>query len=108
MKTDFQASAAAVPPGSSVNSKKADDPKKIHDAARQFESLLIAQILKAMHASGTSLTGEDEDAASSSALEMAEEEFAKSLSAQGGLGLAKLIESGLQKTQPAKKDVQKL
>lgn len=68
---------------------------KIADAARQFESLLLAQILKSAHDSGGWLgTGEDQTA--SSALDMAEEQFAEVLSRQGGLGLTRLIVQGLE------------
>ena len=78
-----------------ANPKKPDDPKRIHEAAQQFESFLISQIMKSMSSSGSFL-GTDDDQAGSTAIEMAEEEFAKSLSAQGGLGLAKMVEASLK------------
>jgi Rod binding domain-containing protein len=78
-----------------ANPKTTDDPARIHEAAQQFESFLIAQILKSM-SSSDSFLGTEDDQAGSTAVEMAEEEFAKSLSSRGGLGLAKLVEAGLQ------------
>jgi Rod binding domain-containing protein len=81
---------------------KKDDPEKIHHAAQQFESLLISQILKGAHpddSEGWLGTGDDE--AASSAMGIAEEQFAQALSARGGLGLAALIEKGLTKSTNA-------
>jgi Rod binding domain-containing protein len=73
-----------------------EDPAKIKDAARQFESLLIAQMLKSMHDSEGGWLGTGEDESSSSAMEYAQESFAQALSANGGLGLAKLVAQGLK------------
>ena len=87
------ASLAVVNPA--VNSKKPDDPARIHEAAQQFEGFLISQILKTMSSSGSFL-GTEDDQAGSTAVDMAEEQFAKALSSRGGLGLAKLVEAGLQ------------
>jgi flagellar protein FlgJ len=81
--------AAPVPPAPK------DDPAKIKDAARQFEALLIDQMLKSMRDSEGGWMGTDEDDASSSAMEYAQEMFAQSLSAGGGLGLANLVAKGL-------------
>ncbi len=79
----------------SVGHKKKDDPKRVHEAAQQFEGLMISQMLKSMRESGAGLNG-DSDAGNSTALEMAEVEFAKALSQRGGLGLANQVEAGLQ------------
>jgi len=77
-----------------------DDPAKVVDAARQFESLLLGQIMKSMRDSEGGWMGTDEDDASSSAMEYAQEMFAQSLSAGGGLGLAKLVAKGLDTAPP--------
>jgi Rod binding domain-containing protein len=76
---------------------KNNDPAKIHDAAQQFESLLIAQLLESSHTSGGWLGGGD-DSASGTAFSFAEQELAVSMAQHGGLGLAKLIASGLEKS----------
>ena len=77
-------------------SRQPSDPKKIENAAKQFESLLIGQILKSMHESGSeSWLGSGEDASGDSAMELAEEQFAQAIASRGGLGLAKLIMKGL-------------
>ena len=72
-----------------------DDPGKVANAARQFEALLLAQMLKSVRESEGGWMGTDEDDASSSAMEYAQEMFAQSLSAGGGLGLANLVAKGL-------------
>ena len=69
---------------------------KIHDAARQFEALLIGQMLKSMRESEGGWMGTGEDQAGSSAMEYAQEMFAQALSANGGLGLAGMVVSGLK------------
>lgn len=68
----------------------------VKDAARQFEALLIAQMLKSMKGAEGGWLGTGEDEASSSALEYAQEMLAQSLSAKGGLGLARLVVAGLE------------
>jgi Rod binding domain-containing protein len=89
--------------------KKPDDPARIHEAAQQFEGFLISQIMKTMSSSGSFL-GTEEDQAGSTAIDMAEEQFAKALSSQGGLGLAKMVEASLQSNsvKPASIAAQKL
>jgi Rod binding domain-containing protein len=77
-----------------------DDPAKISDAAHQFESLLIGQMMKGMQDSEGGWMGTDEDDAAASAMDYAQEMFAQSLSAGGGLGLAKLVAKGLTPPPP--------
>jgi flagellar protein FlgJ len=74
-----------------------DDPVKVRESAKQFEALLIGQMLKSMRDSEGGWLGTDGDDASSSAMEYAQENFAQSLANSGGLGLAKLVAGGLQK-----------
>jgi len=73
-----------------------NDAAKIKDAARQFEALLIGQMLKSMRDSEGGWLGTGDDEASSSAMEYAQEMFAQSLSANGGLGMASLVMKGLK------------
>ena len=67
------------------------------DAASQFEALLITQLLRAARGDSEGWLGAGEDQTAASAMELAEEQFAGALAAQGGLGLASLIVSGLEK-----------
>lgn len=86
---------------------KKTDPKRVHDAAQQFESILIGQLLKGMHEGGGSWLGAGDDAASSTAVEMAEGEFAKALSAKGGFGISTMVEKNLkQRPEPSAHKVQ--
>src|SRR5436190_21163172 len=76
----------------------ANDPVRVRDAACQFESLLIGQLLKSARESSSGwLSDGEEDQAGATATEMAEEQFAKALASQGGLGLARMVTAGLQK-----------
>jgi Rod binding domain-containing protein len=85
-------------PAAALLTKKSDSPARIHEAAQQFESLMISQMLKSMRESEDSWLGTGDDSAGSTAVEMAEEELAKSISLRGGLGLAELVEAGLMKS----------
>ena len=75
---------------------KAASPAKILGAARQFEALLIAQMLKSVKDSEGGWMGTGEDQAGSSAMEYAQEMFAQTLSANGGLGLSGMVVAGLK------------
>ena len=75
-----------------------DTPEKIKNAASQFEALMIGQILKAAHPdSDDDSMGGDSDPASASAMDFANDYFARAMAAKGGLGLTKMIVSGLEK-----------
>jgi Rod binding domain-containing protein len=76
---------------------RVDDPAKIKDAARQFEALLIGQMMKSMHDSEGGWLGTGGDESSSSAMEYGQEIFAQAMAQNGGLGLADLIAKGLQR-----------
>lgn len=79
------------------NSTPKDSPAKIHDAAQQFESLLIGQLLKTSREAGDGgWLGTGDDQAGEIGMEVAEQQFAKMLAAGGGLGMAKTIEAGLK------------
>ena len=62
----------------------------------------MGQLLKSMRDSNSGWLGDQEDQAGATATEMAEEQFAKAIAQQGGLGLARMVVSGLKaKTPPA-------
>jgi Rod binding domain-containing protein len=88
---------AALESGSASGPRSRNDPAAIQDAARQFEALLLAQLLRGAREAGSEgwLGTGEEDQAASCAMGLAEEQFAQALAAQGGLGLASLIVSGL-------------
>jgi Rod binding domain-containing protein len=73
-------------------------PSKIADAAKQFEALMLSEILKASHdSSGGGWLGTGEDHGSELALDMATQQFAQAMSAKGGFGLAKMVIDGLER-----------
>jgi Rod binding domain-containing protein len=76
----------------------------LNESARQFEALLIGQMLRSARESGGGWFGGGEDEASSSAVGMAEEQLSQALAAQGGLGLSRMIAEGLARDQEVAQD----
>jgi Rod binding domain-containing protein len=83
---------SAVPPARNKDGRAAE-------AATQFETLLISEMLKSARESGSSgwLGAGEEDQAGDSAMEIAEEHLAGMMAANGGLGIASVIRAGLEK-----------
>ena len=81
----------------SLGAKTKDAPDKILSAAKQFESLLVAQLMKSMQDSEGGWLG-TEDQSASAAMEYGQEAFAQAMSASGGLGLAKMVAAGLERS----------
>jgi Rod binding domain-containing protein len=85
---------------STTGSPKKDSPARIRQAATDFEALLLAQMLKsARETSGGGLTadGADNNEANSTMVELGEQQFAQALASSGGLGIAKMVVTGLAK-----------
>ncbi len=73
-------------------------PSKIHEAARQFEALMIGEMLKSVRESSSDgWLGSGDSDESNSALGMAEGQFATAIANGGGFGLATMIERNLTK-----------
>ena len=92
----------AAPPAAGLSFRDAlsqassSSPSKIADAAKQFEALMLGQILKtARESSDGGWLGTGDDHSGELALDMAEQQFAQAMSARGGLGIAKLVTAGL-------------
>jgi Rod binding domain-containing protein len=68
----------------------APTPTKIEGAAKQFEALMIAQMLRTARENT-----EDKDSSASTMLDVADQQFSQLLANNGGLGLAKLVVKGL-------------
>lgn len=83
----------------SLAAKSKDTPDKILNSAKQFESLLVAQMMKSMQDSEGGWLGTGDDQSSSAAMEYGQEAFAQAVSANGGLGLAKMVADGLTRAQ---------
>lgn len=82
--------------GTSLDSSR---PRSVAQVGQQFESLLIAELLRAAHDEGGSWLGSGEDGASSSAMSVAEESLAQALASQGGFGIGDLVTQSLTATQ---------
>jgi flagellar protein FlgJ len=75
---------------------KQDDPELLKQAAAEFESLLIAEMLKSVReASSGGWLGAGEEKAEAVMVDLAEQQFAQALAAGGGLGLAGILVEGL-------------
>jgi len=82
---------------------RGDDPARVRDAARQFEALLVHQLLRSVRESGAGWMGSGEDASGESATDYAEQQLAEALCAHGGLGLGDLIATGLKAASSARR-----
>ncbi len=80
-------------PASIVPSNPARE--KQSSAAKDFEALLIDQILRSSREEDSGWLGTGDDGSSSAAFGLGEEELAKAMAAAGGFGLQKLISQGL-------------
>src|SRR3984885_763734 len=83
-------------------SDKTDTPEKISGVAKQFEALMIGQILKsAREASGGGWLGNEtdqDDQTGSLVMELGEQGLAQALAAHGGLGIAKMVTASLERS----------
>jgi Rod binding domain-containing protein len=79
-----------------VETSSSRNPDKVHDAAQQFEALLIGQIMRTERQSGSGWLGSGEDSSAECATDYAEQQFAAVLAQQGGLGLATMVAKGLE------------
>ena len=77
---------------------KPEKPKAAETAA-DFEALMIGQMLKSARSGSEGWFGTGEDSSSASLVEMAEEQIAKVLAKNGGLGLAGMIKSSIDQTE---------
>jgi flagellar protein FlgJ len=87
--------SSVVLPAAATTSQT-DTPEKVHDAAQQFEALLIGQILRSARQDGTGWFTDGEDPSGEVATDYAEQQFATVLAQRGGLGLADMIAKGLE------------
>ncbi len=86
---------------SALKSASSDTPEKILGVAKQFEALMIGQMLKsAREANGGGwFSNEDDsdDQTGSLVMEMAEQGFSQAMAARGGLGIAKMVTANLER-----------
>jgi len=81
--------------------QEATDPRqaaKIGRAASEFESLLIAQMLRSARESSSLESDAGDSAETNSPLtDLGEQQFAQALANAGGLGVAKMVVAGLSR-----------
>jgi Rod binding domain-containing protein len=70
-------------------------PQTVEAAAKQFEAIMIAQLLKEARGDEGGWLGSGEDTGSATEAGMAEDQFAQALAKSGGLGLSAQIVSSL-------------
>jgi Rod binding domain-containing protein len=95
MPTESLISGILSTPGLTTGANAPSPSQKTKDAAVQFESLLVGQILKSSHEEDGGWLGSGEDQTAGSAMQMADEYLAKALTSHGGLGLARMISNSL-------------
>lgn len=92
------ASMPAIATALSESGNTVGKPSKLHNAAQQFEALVIGEMLRAERESGSDASGSGGwldtggDSGSESAMDLAEGQLSNALAQGGGLGLAKMIE----------------
>ncbi len=89
--TDLASGLSDSTPAAAAATKKSG---KLHEAAQQFEALMIGEMMKSVRESSDSgwLGTNGDDPSTDQATEMAEQHFAKALAMGGGLGLSKMVE----------------
>ena len=80
----------SAPISSSLPLTADSKPKDAPAAAKQFEALLLAQMMRTARESA-----EDDDSTAETMFDVAGQQFAQLLANNGGLGLASLITKGL-------------
>jgi flagellar protein FlgJ len=80
------AAVGAVTP----DGKQAENAK-LKDAAGKFEAMLIAQMLKSARKTDSGGWSGESDQSTSCIMDMAEQQLADMLGAQGGLGIAQMV-----------------
>ena len=90
MASPITSAAAALP------SPPEPKPKTAEGAAKQFESLLMGEMLRSVRESTADDDDDDNDNTKQTMLDLADQQFAKVLANNGGLGMAKMIVKGLK------------
>ena len=83
-------------PASAMASQGGPRPKDAAQAAKQFEALMIGQMLRTAHESSSGSLDGDSSSSGDTMFDVAGQQFAQILANNGGLGLAKTILQGLQ------------
>ena len=90
-----------------ATSGTSSEPDKLKNAAKQFEALMVGEVLKAARASSDGgWLGTGDDQSGQLAMELGEQQLAQALASTGGLGIAKMVTKSLEHkpAAPAKTD----
>jgi len=88
---------SSVPSSATLPAQAQPAPKNAAEAAKQFEAILIAQMLRTAHESSSGSLSGEEDSSADTMFDVAGQQFAQVLANNGGLGLAKMVMQGLQR-----------
>jgi Rod binding domain-containing protein len=86
---------AGTAAGTMVEPPAPRPPQTVEAAAKQFEALMIGQLLKEARGDEGGWLGSGEDTGNATAAALAEEQFAQALAQSGGLGLSARLVSSL-------------
>lgn len=96
--------ASAIPIERLSGNSSLTQEQKVHEVARQFEAVLIRQILQSANRTGISGAAEEGGAGKDIYFDMLNFQLAESISKGGGLGLASAFEAQLQRQLPTSLD----
>ncbi len=90
----------------STTQSASGNPKdsRAHKAAQQFEAMMIGEMMKTVREGGDEggWLGSGDETGDDTAISMAESQFSQAMAANGGLGLAHMIEQSIGKEQSEK------
>jgi flagellar protein FlgJ len=82
---------SVIAPSALAADGQSAEKAKLKDAAGKFEAMLIAQMLKSARKTDSGGWSGESDESTSSMMDMAEQQLADMLGAQGGLGIAQMV-----------------
>jgi Rod binding domain-containing protein len=77
-------------------SPRKDEPGRVEYASRQFEALMISEMMKSIREAEEGGPMGEKDQSAGSVLQLGDEQFAQALAARGGLGLARIFTHAFQ------------
>lgn len=84
---------AAMTASSAISDVPQPTPRRVADAAKQFEGLMLGQMLKSARDAASE---DDDDSSERTMLDVADQQFAQVMANNGGIGLAQLAAKGLK------------
>jgi Rod binding domain-containing protein len=91
---------SATPASGLPSTAKGEDPKATREAATEFESLLVGQMLKSMReGKEESWLGGESSAGNESIMEMAEQQVARAIAQRGGFGIARMLDKTFEQVR---------